>query len=191
MTSSNQFDDARFALLVDSVLSGSQEALPADLSEAERREIERLEALFDAIDAAWQTPEGKRTRVQALFFQKLAARHPGHAWVRTASVHTLGELLCLDREELPSLPAESLARLENDATPVERLLDPAQRSAMVGRAVQQAGLPASFLTAFMRWLNQALAQLSPTSSAGAQSLQFTRPQSNKKKPNLSEPNDHD
>lgn len=190
MTSPNQFDDARFALLVDSVLSGSQEALPADLSEAERKEIERLSALFDAIDAAWQTPEAERTRVQTLFFQKLAARHPGHAWVRTGSVQTLGELLRLDRDELPSLPAEPLARLESDPTPVERLLDPAQRSAAVGRAVQQAGLPAAFLTAFLRWLNQALAQLSPKTGVGAMGLQFTRPQSPKRKPNLSEPNDH-
>lgn len=190
MTSPNQFDDARFALLVDSVLSGSQEALPTDLSEAERREIERLSALFDAIDTAWQAPEAERTRIEALFFQKLAARHPGHAWVQTSSVHTLGELLRLDREELPTLPAEPLARLESDMTSVERLLDPAQRSAAVGRAVQQAGLPTTFLTAFMRWLNQALAQLSPSSGADAQGLQFTRPQSRKRKPNLSEPNDH-
>lgn len=190
MTSPNQFDDARFALLVDSALSGSQESLPADLSELERKEVERLSALFDAIDAAWQAPAAERTRVQALFFQKLAARHPGHAWVRTSIVQTLGELLRLDREELSSLPAEPLARLESDTTPVEHLLDPAQRSAAVGRAVQQAGLPTTFLTAFMRWLNQALAQLSPTSGSGAQGLQFTRPQRRKRTPTLSEPNDH-
>ncbi|MGO8949676.1 MAG: hypothetical protein ACLQUY_18890 [Ktedonobacterales bacterium] len=191
MTSPNQFDDARFAMLVDLVLSGSQEGLPIDLSEAERREVERLGALFDAIDAAWQAPEAERTRVQALFLQKLAARHPGHAWVRTSSVQTLGELMRLDRDELPELPAESLALLERDPTPIERLLDPAQRSAMVGRAVKQARLPIAFLTAFMRWLNQALAQLSPTSSADAQGLHFTRPQRRTRKPSLSEPNDHD
>ena len=60
--------------------------------------------------------------------------------------------------------------------PLETLLDPAKRTAIVGRAVQQAALPIGLIREFMRWLNHALAQLSPSSGAGTQGFLFTRTQ---------------
>lgn len=176
MTSPNKLNDDRFSQLLEMVLLSAGTEIPEGLSEAEWMEVECLRALFTAIDDAWQASETERQRVHTLFLQKLGTKHPGHPWVRTSTVRTLGELLRFDRDAVPALPAETLAKLESDPTPVEILLDPANRTAVVGRAVQQAALPPGLIAAFMRWLNQALAQLSPSPGSRTQGLQFTRTQ---------------
>jgi hypothetical protein len=186
MTSSNKFDDNRFSLLLDMVLSSTETEISEDLSEAERREVEHLSMLFTAIDDAWQAPEIEQQRVHMLFLQKLATKHPGHPWVRPSTVHTLGELLHFDRDRVPALPAEILAKLESDPTPVEALLDPAKRTAIVGRAVQQAALPIGLIREFMHWLNHALAQLSPSSGSGTQGFLFTRTQNKQRRQQIPE-----
>lgn len=179
MTSPNRPDDDRLSQLLDVALSGTDTAMLDDLSDADRDEVARLSALLSAIDDAWQASDSDRQRVRTLFLQHLSAKYPGHPWVRASTVRTLGDLLRFDRDEAPALPAEALAKLEEDPTPVESLFDPAQRTAVVGRAVQQAGLSTTLITVFMRWLNRALAQLSPASDSGTQGLLFTRPQSYK------------
>jgi hypothetical protein len=181
MTSPNRLNDNRFSQLLEMVLSPNGPEIPEGLSEEERMEVERLRALFAAIDDAWQAPEAERQRVHALFLQKLETKHPGHPWVRTNTVRTLGELLRFDRDAAPALPAETLAKLESDPTPVETLLDPARRTAVVGRVVQQVALPNNLIKEFMRWLNRALAQLSPSNGSGTQGLLFTRTQNKQKR----------
>jgi hypothetical protein len=176
MTSPNKLNDDRFSRLLEMALSPDETEIPEGLSEEECMEVERLRALFTAIDDAWQAPEAERQRVHALFLQKLETKHPGHPWVQTSTVRTLGELLRFDRDAAPALPAETLAKLESDPTPVETLLDPARRTAVVGLVVQQVALPKSLIREFMRWLNQALAQLSPSPGSGTQGLLFTRTQ---------------
>ncbi len=184
MTSPNRLNDDRFSQLLEMVLSPGRPEIPEGLSEEERMEVERLRALFAAIDDAWQAPAVQRQRVHALFLQKLEAKYPGHSWVRTSTVRTLGELLRFDRDAAPALPAETLAKLESDPTPVETLLDPARRTAVVGHVVQQVALPNGLIREFMRWLNQALAQLSPGS--GTQGLLFTRTQNKQKRQRIPE-----
>ncbi len=186
MTSPNRLNDDRFSQLLEMVLSTGGPEIPEGLSEEERMEVEHLRALFAAIDDAWQAPEVERLRVHALFLQKLERKYPGHPWVRTSTVRTLGELLRFDRDAAPALPAETLAKLESDPTPVETLLDPARRTAVVGRVVQQVALPNSLIREFMRWLNQALAQLSPSSGSGTQGLLFTRTQNKQKRQRIPE-----
>lgn len=180
MTSPNELNDDRGFQLLEMVLSSDKSKIPENLSEAERMEVERLTMLFAAIDNAWQAPETQRQRVHNLFLQKLEAKYPGHPWARTSTVRTLGELLQSNRDEVPALPAETLAKLENDPTPVEILLDPAKRTAVVSRAVQQAALPTTLIKEFMRWLNRSLAQLSREPGSGAQEFVFTRTQNKPK-----------
>jgi len=186
MTSPNKLNDDRFSQLLEMVLSSAGTQIPEGLSEEERMEVEHLRALFTAIDDAWQAPEPQRQRVHALFLQKLETKHPGHPWVRTSTVRTLGELLRFDRDAAPALPAETLAKLESDPTPVETLLDPARRTAVVGRVMQQAALPTGLIGDFMRWLNQALAQLSPSPGSGTQGLLFTRTQNKQRRQRIPE-----
>ncbi len=186
MTSPNKLNDDRFSQLLEMVLSPGGTEIPEGLSKEERMEVERLRALFVAIDDAWQASEPQRQRVHELFLQKLETKHPGHPWVRTSTVRTLGELLRFDRDAAPALPAETLAKLESDPTPVETLLDPARRTAVVGRVVQQAALPNGLIREFMRWLNQALAQLSPSPGSGTQGLLFTRTQNKQRRQRIPE-----
>ena len=181
MTSPNRLNDDRFSQLLEMVLSPDGPDIPEGLPEEERMEVERLRALFAAIDDSWQAPVDERQRVHSLFLQKLEAKHPGHPWVRTGSVRTLGELLRFDRDVAPALPSETLAKLENDPTSVETLLDPARRTAAVGLVLQQVALPKSLIREFMHWLNQALAQLSPSPGSGTQGLLFTRTQNRQKR----------
>lgn len=186
MTSPNKLNDDRFSQLLEMVLSPDGPEIPEEFSEEERMELERLRALFAAIDDAWQAPVAERQRVHTLFLQKLEAKHPGHPWLRTGTVRTLGELLRVDRDAAPALPSETLAKLESDPTPVETLLDPARRTAAVGRVLQQVALPKSLIREFMHWLNQALAQLSPSPGSGTEGLLFTRTQNRQKRLQISE-----
>lgn len=186
MTSPNELNDDRCLQLLEMVLSSNNTKIPENLSETERAEVERLMVLFAAIDHAWQTPEVQRQRVHNLFLQKLEAKHPGHPWAQTGTVRTLGELLQFNRDGAPALPAETLAKLEDDPTPVEILLDPAQRTAIVGRAVQRAALPTTLIKEFMSWVNRALAQLSNEPGSGAQGFAFTRIQNKQKRQQISE-----
>jgi len=186
MTSPNKLNDDRFSRLLEMALSPDETGIPEGLSEEGRVEVERLRTLFAAIDDAWQAPEPQRQRVHELFLQKLETKHPGHPWVRTSTVRTLGELLRFDRDAAPALPAETLAKLESDPTPVETLLDPARRTAVVGLVVQQVALPKSLIREFLRWLNQALAQLLPSPGSGTQGLLFTRTQNKQKRQRIPE-----
>lgn len=181
MTSPNEFDDNRFAQLLDMVLSSTGMEIPSDISETERIELEHLNALFIAIDNAWQEPETDRQRIHTLFLQKLETKYPEHPWVQKDTICTLGDLVRSDRIGIPALPAKTLATLESDATPVKTLLDPAKRTAVIGSAIRQAALPQGRLSAFMRWLNQALAQLSSSPELGTQGFQFTRTQNKPRK----------
>ena len=99
MTSPNKLNDDHFSRLLEMALSPDETGIPEGLSEEERVEVECLRTLFAAIDDAWQAPEAERQRVHALFQQKLETKYPGHPWVRTSTVRTLGELLRFDRDE--------------------------------------------------------------------------------------------
>lgn len=147
-----------------------------ELSAEERAELSQIRALLDVIDASWQAPTLERDRVRTLFLQKLAAKTPDHPWVRGNIVRTLGDLIQASTDDVPTLPSASYAELEKDATPVEALLDPVQRTVAVGQALRRAAVPQTIVGEFVLWLNRVLAELVPQSGAMSSGLIFTRRQ---------------
>jgi hypothetical protein len=139
----------------------------AALSAPERAELADIRGLLSLIDASWRAAPAERERVQVLFLQQLAADDPDHPWVRRATVPvgTLGELVRAGADEIPSLPPAAFTQLLNDETPVEALLDPTGRTAVVGAAVRRAAVPQSAVGDLLLWLNRSLGKLLPRSSS--------------------------
>lgn len=170
----NDLDPDRLSILLD-VASG-RAAVAADLTDVERQELERLHALLDAIDMSWNAPDAQRDRVRELFLTQLAARTPNHPWVRSSTIQTLGELIRAGAGDAPGLPAVALSQLASDPTPVVSLLDPQQRTALVGQAVRRANIPTNLIGTFMLWLNRQITYLVRSPDPAAQGLLFTRRQ---------------
>jgi hypothetical protein len=141
----------------------------AALSAVERAELADIRGLLDLIDASWHSAPAERERVQALFLQQLAADDPDHPWVRRATVpvRTLGELVRAGGDEMPPLPADAYNQLVADETPVDALLDPAGRTAVVGEAVRRAAVPPSAIGELLLWLNRSLGKLLPRGSSAS------------------------
>jgi hypothetical protein len=170
------FPDANRLSYLFELVQGETQTDITTLSMADQEEIESIRALLDAIDAAWQAPELARARIHALFIRKLTAEYPDHPWVQGSLVRTLGELIQVISSDPPALSPQSIAELARDRTPVESLLDPAQRTRLVGQALKRAAVPTPAIGSFMIWLNRALADLVKPAQSSQQGLIFTRRQ---------------
>ena len=151
-------------------------SLPADLTEAEEMEVQRIRTVLNTIDAAWQTSNHKRQRVRSLFLQKLAAQNPNHPWVRDNMVYTLGQLVGISSQDVPDLPSASRQQLMNDLTPIESLIDPKKRTKVVGIAIKRAEVPFALIGELMLWLNKKLTELISPANSTTKGLIFTRRQ---------------
>src|SRR5438067_2446544 len=106
------------------------------LSSAELEEYEALRNVLSIIDASWQATDEEKDTVRSLFLQKLAADDPNHPWVLDKLVHTLGELVRVNQDEVPTLPVDSYIQILKDETTIETLLDPKHRTAALGQALR-------------------------------------------------------
>lgn len=179
MTSPEQASD-RFTRLLD-IARGAASGSAEDLGPDERLEVERLQALLEAIDASWSAPPSAQDSVRAAFFRRLAATRPTHPWIESQTIRTLGDLLQAAADAAPALPARSLARLQDDPTPIEEIIDPEQRTVLFGRAITRASVPTTTVSQLVHWLNRALVDLIQTPVQGSTpSLIFTRRQATRR-----------
>jgi hypothetical protein len=174
-----EMNEDRFSHLFD-LASGNLEEPETTLSDSERQEVRRIRALLDAIDIAWETTPSELDEIRARFLEKLAVREPDHPWVSQSTVRTLGDLVRASAEDLPSLPTEVYAGLLRDATPLEDLMNPVQRTRMVGQAVRSAQMPQELVREFMLWVNRTMTALFPLRGASQPRYVFTRKQGGKR-----------
>lgn len=167
--------DYIFQLAMDSQLTESDASI-SGLSNQEREEFEAVRDVLTMIDTSWHTTNEEIDKVYSLFLQKLAAEEPNHPWVVNKLVHTLGELVRVNQDELPTLPEASRSEILRDDTPLETLLDPRRRTAAFGLSLRRAQVPAQFIGDFQMWLNRAMSALAPPPKNIQHGLIYTRKQ---------------
>lgn len=140
-------------------LARSDGGLPSDLDKDERQEIEVIRASLALIDEAWQANSQDVDRVQELFYEKLAAKHPGHPLLQNNAVRTLGDLFKASGDDVPELPTPTREALLQDLTPLQQLIEPGMRVELFGRAVRAAQVPKGAIVALMNWLNKSVSAL--------------------------------
>lgn len=165
--------------LFDLARSGNE--LSSELSAPERREVEHIRDVLKLIDAAWKVTPAEVDRVQALFYAKLAAKHPRHPLLQGNTVETLGELLEASGDEVPELAGPARKALLQDHTPLSQLREPTTRNALLGQAFRAAQVPTGATLALINWLKRSMAELIPLADNSSR-LVYTRRQRKPKKP---------
>ena len=172
-------DPERFDFIFQLAMNGDvtpPDTASAQLSAQEREELEAVREVLAMIDTSWHATNEEIDKVYSLFLQKLAAEDPNHPWIVDKVVHTLGELVRVNQEELPPLPEPSRSEMLRDDTPIEALLDPQRRTAAFGLSLRRAQVPTKLIGDFQMWLNRTMSALSPSPKNIPQGLIYTRKQ---------------
>jgi len=173
MTESTDFD--RFSYLFD-LASNDTDVAQVNLSSEERAELARIRGVLDTIDGSWKAPEAAHNRVRWLFLEKLAALDQNHPLLNMHTVRTVGDLVAVERPDIIDLPVESLKQLAGDPTTLAELFDPTLKRAAMTRVIAGAAVPPGAVGQVAVWLNSALADLVPRTSAPTQGFVYTRRQ---------------
>ena len=174
-----EITEDRFSYLFD-IANGTLLDPVAELTLEEREEVTQIRALLDVIDNSWKAAPSELDQIRARFLEKLSVKAPNHPWVTESTVQTLGELVRLSGDDVPTLPIEVYENLLNDVTPVQDLIDPASRTGIIGRAIRSAHIPPTAITDFLLWVNRSVTALFALPGNSQPKYVFTRKQGGKR-----------
>lgn len=153
-TSSQEVDVEVFDDLLEKALahrSGEVIVVPTE----QREEYEWIVHIIEVIDANWTTTSNHRSRIFAAFANRMKEEF-NEDWDHLRPVATLGDLVDVRGSELPALAHDTLLQLKADATPIEQLKDPEDRTRAVGKAMRRAGVPKTLISEFISWVIRVL-----------------------------------